>query len=101
MKEREVEFCTLRILGDSENRYVFCRRKPKNKFERFFIPWRQMWRSYYRIVGRTNFFSTDDYKKLVNEVKTTSDLKKWNETQKKFYRRLKAESEAEWDNIIK
>lgn len=97
---KEIEFRTVKSPDCiCDERLVFFRVKPKNKFLAFFTPWRKMWRAYDYVPNRTFSFKVDDYKLLKESVSTEEDIKGWLDKQWKKIIKNQKNIDGKWDEV--
>lgn len=97
---KEIEFCTIKSTDCIyDERFVFCRVKPRNKFLAVFTPWKQMWRAYDYVPSRTFGFNVDDYKLLKESVRTEEDIKGWFDKQREKIRKNQKNIDGHWDEV--
>lgn len=101
IKRADIEFCIFSDGFDDSERYIFCRKRPKNKFIGFFTPWKQVKRAYYSMSGYKTFFDFEETEKILDKIKTWEDFVKWRAEQEVRNTANKVANEERWNSLIK
>lgn len=101
IKRADIEFCIFSDGFDDTERYVFCRKRPKNRFIGFFTPWKQVKRAYFSMAGYKTFFDFEEVEKILDRIKTWKDFEEWRAEQKSRETANRLAIEERWDSLIK
>lgn len=94
-----IEFLIAGDATDDEERLLFCRKTPKNKFIGFLTPWRQVRQAYECIVGYRTLFEFDRAERIVDRINTWEDFLEWKARQKERYDANRARNMERWDSL--
>ena len=101
IRREEIEFCIFSDGFDDGERYVFCRKRPKNKFIGFFTPWKQVTMAYRFTTGHRTSFDFEDVEKILDKIKTWKDFEEWRAEQKSRETANRLAMEERWNSLIK
>ena len=94
-----IEFLIVSDVTDGEERFLFCRKIPKNKIIGFFTPWRQIRQAYENIIGYRTFYEFGRVEKILDRINTWEDFLVWNAEQKARHDANRALNNEMWDSL--
>lgn len=94
-----IEFLIVSDTADGEERFVFCRKTPKNRLIGFFTPWRKVKQAYENIIGYRTFYEFWRVEKILDRINTWEDFLEWRAEQKARNDTHRARNTERWDSL--
>jgi hypothetical protein len=94
-----IEFLIVGDVTDDEERFLFCRKTPKNRFVGLFAPWRQMRQAYEYIIGYRTFYEFSRAEKIIDRINTWEDFLEWRAEQKASNDAKRLRNMERWNSL--
>ena len=97
-ENRNVRLGTIRLFFDDDYRLVYYVLDSPSFWKRLFSWKGLLRRAYYCMAGMTHLFDPDEYKKVLGELKTYEDVKRWKDNQWEKARENRTAQNRAWNN---